>query len=129
MAIKIALHLALFRYVQSVVKQDKSSLCSSSSQLHISSRRSSPHSSTLACLRARPKPPYCAQVTSSFSFVTVCSAGRDRHGSIRHGIVTRNKLRVQRVLFQENPRFSPPLRNGMKRLIEIPLSFYISFVR
>ena len=26
---------------------------------------------------------------------------------------------LQRVLFQENPRFSPPLRNGMKRPIEI----------
>ena len=131
--IKIALYFALFRYVQSVVKQNKSSLCSSSSQLHISSRRSSQHSPTLACLRARPKPPYCVQVTSSSSFVTVCSAGRDRHGSIRHGIVTRNKLMVQRdlqrVLFQENPRFSPPLRNGFKELIEISLSVHISFVR
>ena len=94
-----------------------------------SMRGSSQHSPTLACLRARPKPPCCAQVTSSSSFVTVCSAGRDRHGSIRHGIVTRNKLRVQRVLFQENPRFSPPLRNGMMRLTEISLSFYISFAR
>ena len=129
MVIKIALYLELFRYVQFVVKHDKSSLCSSSSQLHISSRGSSQHLPTLACLRARPKPPYCAQVTSSSSFVTVGSAGRDKHGSIRHRIVTRNKLMVQRVLFQENPRFSPPLRNGMKRLIEISLSFYISFVR
>ena len=130
MVIKIALYLELFRYVQFVVKQDKSSLCSSSSQLHIPSRRSSQHSPALACLRARPKPPYCAQVTSSSSFVIACSAGRDRHGSIRHGIVTRNKLMVQRdlqrVLFQENPKiFSLPLRNGMKRLIEIFLLYIL----
>ena len=31
----------------------------------------------MACLRARPKPPCCVQVTSSSSFVTVCGAGRD----------------------------------------------------
>ena len=35
---------------------------------------------------------HAAQITSSSFFVTVCSAGTDRHGSIRHGIVTRNKL-------------------------------------
>ena len=68
MVIKIALYLELFRYVQFVVKQDKSSLCSSSSQLHISSRRSSQHSPTLACLRARPKPPCCA----GYKFIFVC---------------------------------------------------------
>ena len=34
-------------------------------------------SPALACLRARPKPPCCVQVTSSSSFATVCSAGRD----------------------------------------------------
>ena len=34
---------------------------------------------------------HAAQVTSSSSFVIACSAGRDSHGSIRHGIVTRNK--------------------------------------
>ena len=39
MVIKIALYLELFRYVQFVVKEDESSLCSSSSQLYIYSRR------------------------------------------------------------------------------------------
>ena len=34
MVIKIALFLELFRFLQFVVKQDKTSLCSSSSQLH-----------------------------------------------------------------------------------------------
>ena len=72
---------------------------------------------------------HAAQVTSSSSFVIVCSAGRERHGSIRHGIITRNKLMVQRdlqrVLFQENPRFSLPLRNGMRRLIEIFLLYIL----
>ena len=68
MVIKIALYLELFRYVQFVVKQDKSFLCSSSSQLHISSRGSSQHSPTLACLRARPKPPCCA----GYKFIFFC---------------------------------------------------------
>ena len=68
MVIKIALYLELFRYVQFVVKQDKSSLCSSSSQLHIPSRGSSQHSPTLACLCARPKPPCCA----GYKFIFVC---------------------------------------------------------
>ena len=36
MVIKIALYLELFRFLQFVVKQDKSSLCSSLSQLHCS---------------------------------------------------------------------------------------------
>ena len=36
MVIKIALCLELFRFLQFVVKQDKTSLCSSSSQLHCS---------------------------------------------------------------------------------------------
>ena len=40
----------------------------SSSQLHISSRGSSLHSSTLACLRARPKPPCCA----GYKFIFFC---------------------------------------------------------
>ena len=63
-----ALYLELSRYVQFVVKQDESSLHSSLSQLHISSRGSSPHSSTLACLRARPKPPCC----SGYKFIFFC---------------------------------------------------------
>ena len=68
MVIKIVLYLELFRYVQFVVKRDKRSLCSSSSQLHISLRGSSQHSPTLACLRARPKPPCCA----GYKFIFVC---------------------------------------------------------
>ena len=51
-------------------------------------------SPALACLRARPKPPCCVQVTSSSSSVTVCSAGRDIAENAdkgmevcRHGIV------------------------------------------
>ena len=117
-----ALYLDLFRYVQFVVKQDESSLPSSSSQLHISSRGSSLHSSTLACLRARPKPPCCAD----YKFIFFCHSlqrwdrqawkyqARDSHE--KQLMVQRD---LQRVLFQENPRFSPPLRNGMKRSIEI----------
>ena len=77
MVIKIALYLELFRYVQFVVKEDESSLCSSSSQPSHLLAAGALLSPALACLRARPKPPCCVQVTSSSSFVTVCGAGRD----------------------------------------------------
>ena len=78
------------------------------------------------------RPTKTAILRAGYKFIFVCHSlqrwerqawkyqARDSH---------ENKLMVQRVLFKENPTFSPPLRNGMKRLIEISLSFYISFVR
>ena len=86
MVIKIALYLELFRFLQFVVKQDKTSLCSSLSQLH----RSRPP--WLVCAPDQNR--HAAQVTSSSSSVTVCSAGRDIAENAdkgmevcRHGIV------------------------------------------
>ena len=100
MLIKIALFLELFRFLQFVVKQDKTCLCSSSSQLH--SPRGGEHCSRLPWLVCALDQNRHAACRLHFhllsSFVTVCSAGRDiaknvnadkgmevcRHGRVRH---------------------------------------------
>ena len=124
-----ALYLDLFCYVQFVVKQDESSLPSSSSQLHIPSRRNSQHSPTLACLRARPKLPCCAV----YKFIFFCHSlqrwerkawkyqARDSHEKQING-----PEGPPEGTFSRKPKiFSLPLRNGMKRLIEIFLLYIL----
>ena len=89
----IALCLELFRFLQFVVKQDKTSLCSSSSQLH--SPRGGSTALTRLGLFARSTKTAMLRAGYTSSFVTVCSAGRDiaenadkgmevcRHGRVR----------------------------------------------
>ena len=68
MVIKIALCLELFRFLQFIVKQDESSLCSSSSQLH------SPRgeSTTLARLGLFARSTKTAMLRAGYKFIFFC---------------------------------------------------------
>ena len=91
MVIKIALCLELFRFLQFIVKQDESSLCSSSSQLH------SPRgeSTTLARLGLFARSTKTAMLRAGYKFIFFCHSLRrwkkhcsDRGMEVcRHGIV------------------------------------------
>ena len=63
MVIKIALYLELFRFLQFVVKQDKSCLCSSLSQLHCSA---------LARLGLFARPTKTAMLRAGHKFIFFC---------------------------------------------------------
>ena len=89
MVIKIALCLELFRFLQFVVKQDKSSLCSSSSQLHSPRGRST----ALARLGLFARSTKTAMLRAGYKFIFFCHSLQrwerhcwerwQRHGSMQ----------------------------------------------